>query len=369
MSPPVAGNAISLTQIERIVTLANRAPSGDNCQPWRFQWNGAVLTVRRDGRRAGFQLDHDGELSRLALGCVLEALSLAAAGEGLDLSIEETARDTQDGATWATVRLSPGAHPDPQDLELLRVLPERTTDRRLYRGGSENHPVFALLHEEAKRTPGCALHVCPHPPPELVDYICEVDGYVWRHEVFYRDVMRWIRFSHREVEATRDGVPWCAMGIDLPQGTIPRFSRSRLAHRFISGLGLHAISRAWVRRQLGSSAALLCLATREEGADAVAVGRLGLRLWLRLTQAGWGVHPFTLPAILARAAVRGSLPPPTRPEYAALFARGREVLARAFGLSHGELPVWMFRTGQSTSLPSHMRTLRLPTERLLTILR
>lgn len=352
------------------MTLANRAPSGDNCQPWRFQWDGTVLTVQRDGRRAGFLLDHDGELSRLALGCMLEALSLAAAGEGLGLTIEESAQDTRDGALWATVRLSPAARPpEPDELELLRALSERTTDRRLYRGGAEDHPVFASLHAEAARVPGCVLRVCHRPGTELLDYVCDVDGYVWRHEDIYLDVMRWIRFSQREVEAARDGVPWCAMGIDLPEGTVPRFSRSRLAHRLIRALGVQAVSRAWVRRQLTSSAALFCLAARPDGADAVAVGRLGLRLWLRLTQAGWGVQPFTLPASLARATVRGSLPPRTRPEDAALFTRGREVLASAFGLSHGELPVWMFRTGQSTPLPSHMRTPRLPTERLLTVVR
>jgi hypothetical protein len=369
MLSPATGNAISLAQIERIVTLANRAPSGDNCQPWRFQWDGALLTVRRDGRRANSQLDHDGELSRLALGCVLEALSLAAAGEGLSLSMEEAPHDISDGASWATVRLSPGASPASQELELLRALPDRTTDRRLYRGGPENHPVFALLHEEAARAPGCVLRVCHHPSAELIEYICDVDGYVWRHEVLYREVMQWIRFSRREVEATRDGVPWCAMGIDFPEGTVPRFSRSGLAHRLVRGLRLPALSRAWVRRQLNSSAALLCLAARADGADAVAIGRLGLRLWLRLTRVGWGVHPFTLSASLARATVRGSMPPPTRPEDTALFTRGRDVLARAFGLSRNELPVWIFRTGQSTPQPSHMRTLRLPTERLLTVLR
>ncbi|MFP2926913.1 hypothetical protein ACLESO_17285 [Pyxidicoccus sp. 3LG] len=369
MFHPVADNGISQAQVERMVTLANLAPSGDNCQPWRFRWDGAVLTVLRDGRRAGFELDHDGELSRLALGCVLEALSLAAAGEGLGLSIEATAHDTRDGATWATVRLSPGARaePQPQDLELLRALPERTTDRRHYRGGSESHPVFTRLQEEAARVPGCVLRVRPPSDPELLDYLCDVDGYVWSHEVLYRDVMRWIRFSHREVQATRDGVPWCSMGIDFPEGMVPRFSRSRLAHRLISGLGLHAMSRAWVRRQLGSSAALVCLAAPPGGADTVTVGRLGMRVWLRLTQADWGVHPFTLPASFARAAVRGSLPPVTRPEYAALFTKGRDVLSRAFGLSNGELPVWLFRTGESTPLPAHTRTLRLPTERLLTV--
>jgi hypothetical protein len=355
---------IAAPRVRRVVEAANHAPSGDNCQPWRFEWDGETLTVRRDAGRAAHVLDHDGDASRLTLGCVLEAIALAAAhGEGLRAEVDAAPESPRDGAAWARVRFTEGA-PEGGDEPLFRALPGRVTDRRTYRGGSLDHPVVAALRADGARAAGgVSLGITGDRSGQLVDYLAAVDGYVWQSDDVYRDVMKWMRLTHREVEATRDGVPWCSAGIDLPETAALSLSRAPFARRLAAGMGIELASRLWLRRQLASSAALVCVTARPP-VDLVAAGRLGLRAWLRLHDAGWGVQPLTLAALLAHAAGAGRLPPGTTPAQRALFEGGRAVLARAFGLGPDEAPVWMFRTGATSALPAHMRTRRLPAERI-----
>jgi hypothetical protein len=350
--PEVAGIAPSQAVVARIVAAAATAPSADNCQPWSFRWDGAELAISHDRARAEHVINHGDHLSYLALGGLLEALGLAAGAEGLVAHV----RRLFDGSWWARIRFAPGGVADDLALELGR----RCTDRRLYRGGSPAHEVFAAIRAEAERSPRAGAHVRA-PGDELAEYIAAADGYSWRHAACYRDFIRWVRFSQAEIDATGDGIPWKSLGIDLPALPGMSLARSPLFPVLIDRLGLGAAARLWLRRQLASSAAVLCFTVRAVGPEElVAAGRLAFRAWLHLSRAGFGVQPLTNPAIHIYNRAAGGLHPATRPELAELFRRGEGLLARAFGYPPGELPVWLFRTGLSPALPAHLRARRRP---------
>ena len=349
--------------LRRIVAAALTAPSGDNCQPWRYAWDGAVLQVTRDAERARHAVDHLGHASLLTLGCVLEAIALAAGQEGLGaearLSLDEP------GGRWASVRLSPGGgSADP----LAGAIARRATDRRLYRGGSLDHEVFAAIRGDAAAAGACGIRFVDRPSRELVDYIARADGYVLRHEEVYRDLLRWVRMSQREVEETRDGVSWRTSGLELPETRALALFRHPRAWSALNRVGLYRATPVLARLQIASSAALSCVTVRSRRPeDVVAAGRLAYRAWLRLNRAGHGVQPLTLASMLAYTSAVAELPAWVAPDLRALLRGGRGVLARAFGMGDEELPVWMFRTGISGPLPERLRTLRLPVDRVLTI--
>src|SRR3990167_10630915 len=67
--------------IERILTAANSAPSGENCQPWRFVVSGDTVDVylRPERDKSAYNWGQRGSL--MACGAALENLVLAA-GQG-----------------------------------------------------------------------------------------------------------------------------------------------------------------------------------------------------------------------------------------------------------------------------------------------
>ncbi|MEO7327095.1 MAG: hypothetical protein ABI193_00860 [Minicystis sp.] len=343
------------------MAAARWAPTVDNCQPWSFHWDGAALHIDHDTDRAAGVLNREGRLSCLSLGCVLEAVALAAGTEGL---AAEARTSLDEPSTWATVRFAPTSVPAD---DLAATMASRCTDRRLYRGGSPLDPVFDRLRGEALRFPDCGLYVVGPCPEELLRYIDETESYVWTHDDTYRDVMRWFRFSRAELEATGDGLPWNALGFDLPELGLFRLARSPLLPRLARGRGLSLVARAWLRLLITSSAALVCITVRSPQKEALSsAGRLAYRAWLHLNRRGFGVQPVTQHALLAYYHAIGALPSTVRPEFVERFRRGRGVFSRGFGYPPDELPVWVLRAGLSPSLSAHQRSLRRPLDRIFT---
>ena len=347
-------------QIERVVVAANTAPSADNCQPWAFSWDGEALAIGHDPGRATHVLDHLKRMSCLTLGGLVEAFTIAAARERAVARFELTPGTP--GAVWAKVRFEDGG----ATHELDSALEQRCTDRRAFAGGSLSAPVFEAIRREATDTPGCNVRFIERCSPELLSYLFHGDGYVWRHETVYRDLMLWVRFSRREIEATRDGAPWRCLGYDIPELPGLSIARSPLVQRLIAGGGLSVLPRLRLKSQLASAAGLYAVtAPSTSPLDLVSVGRRAFLIWLRLNRAGYGVQPISVQSVFAHSFAEGQPPPDTLPELIEVFRRGPEILARAFGAAAGEQVIWLFRTGISPAPPATLRTLRLPVERLL----
>ena len=187
------GERISSERVTRIAQAALSAPSGDNCQPWSFRWDGDELTVFHDAGRAAHVINHHHHGSLLTLGRVLEAMTIAAAAERFTAEARLAAQieRPEEGSPWLSVRFAAVESEAGDDAgELSGAIHGRRTDRRLFRGGSVSHPVFTAMRSAAAGRRGCGLHVINAPSRELTDYIAEADAYVWRQEDVYRDVMR-----------------------------------------------------------------------------------------------------------------------------------------------------------------------------------
>jgi hypothetical protein len=72
------------TPLERILDLARWAPSGDNTQPWRFEIvDDSHLIIRGNDTRDWCVYDLEGRASQIAVGALLETVTIAATGENL----------------------------------------------------------------------------------------------------------------------------------------------------------------------------------------------------------------------------------------------------------------------------------------------
>ena len=78
------------TPVERILDLARWAPSGDNEQPWEFEViDEHHLVVHGHDTCDWCLYDLDGRASQIAVGALLETISIAASREGLEASFEQ----------------------------------------------------------------------------------------------------------------------------------------------------------------------------------------------------------------------------------------------------------------------------------------
>jgi hypothetical protein len=360
--PKGKGAAISAEMLRRWVRGASLAPSGDNCQPWSFTWDGRVLGIFHSEFRARHALNRKQHASLVSLGAVLENIRIAASSDGFTV---ETAVHWENLATenaWAEVRFTAAVTvADP----LAEWIDRRATDRRRYRGGPIDAPCLKTILAETARQRGITARVVGL-TPTLIDYIAQCESYVWTHPGPHRDLMRWLRFNRKEAQMSRDGMHWRNLGVNLLQSRalylLAPWSRQRWANR----MGFVELRQKLVSAELRSSAGVLAFTAKSrEQKNLVDVGAAAQRAWLRLNAAGFGVQPLTLASLSVYDTVTGNMPAEISPGSRAHFEKGETVLRRELGLETGELAIWMFRFGLSSPLPEAARTLRRDVDSIL----
>jgi hypothetical protein len=121
-----------------------------------------------------------------------------------------------------------------------------------------------------------------------------------------------------------------------------------------------------LKAQISSSAALGCITVRDiHHQSLLQLGRLFLPAWVRLNMSRYGVQVMANPSLHVFQHVAGILPGDCPVENKRVFAEGEKILTKAFGLTKGDIPAWMFRTGISSPLPQEMKTLWLPLSKVV----
>jgi hypothetical protein len=204
---------------------------------------------------------------------------------------------------------------------------------------------------------------------DLLDFILSAESLVGKHSLIFPDTLPWIRFTRRELARTQDGLPWRGTGISIAEFPALYLMRSfPRTFQLFRKTGMDAIQKARIKRLLQSSSGLVCFSTFGDGLPALlSVGRLAMRLWLRLNQAGYGVQPLTISSLLMYNAKRGMLDPETQRLFGARYPAGEVLLKRDCAIPQGAEPVWLWRTGISDPLPVSWMTPRRDVESILEV--
>ena len=353
---------ISDEQVRRILADSVWAPSGDNCQPWKYIFEQDRLKIYHLPIRGEHPLNIAGAASLISLGCVLESIRVSASIDGFQSKVTFGSFPTDSDALWATVEFQEDPTLIPDSLAgFLRI---RATDRRLFKGGEISDQSL----ESVGSTPISSLYVTSNVNEGLIEAILSAEELMVEHDDVLPNVLKWTRMSMRSARETKDGLSWRNMGVqpwEVP--VLP------VIKHFPKSLGLFRSSmrkshRARVRQQLQSSAGLVCVTVKEANlTDLVGAGQLMMRAWLQLTSLGYGVQPLTFASLIPFAAHLGPSEFKRNVNWMSRLNRVRETVANAFQVPTGEKIVWMIRTGISDPLPENLRTFRQDVEKVLSI--
>ncbi len=345
---------------EDILKLALRAPSSDNSQPFYFRWRAEKLHIFHDEDRAFRRGNNANFASLLALGCLLECITIAASREGFRFDCCLTFDEEPKIGPWVEASFTADSQ---QADELLPGLAIRCSDRRLYQGGSLSDPVFEAVRADVARFDGCRLYFQDQPGESFLTYLGQCEAFLWDDPKAIPDVFKWVRWSDREAKETRDGVHWRGLAVPFLLSRLMKLAyKSERFRRFLRKTGAPLKSQRRVgREQIDSSAAVGCFtASQVSPRLLVTIGGAFLRTWVRLNMAGYGLQVMALPSLHVFQHAAGVIPTDYPETSKKAFARGKAVLQKSFGIPEEETPAWMFRTGKSSALPDNWRTYRRP---------
>jgi tRNA A37 threonylcarbamoyladenosine dehydratase len=354
------GPAISMELAEELALAGATAPSGGNCQPWKFVHKGDRILICLDRERAKSSLDPGGRYAFLALGAAAETMALKAHQLGWSASIEFTS-DTLDKDMVAAFRIMGRTEPDPNELSLSSAIDLRCTNRR----PSVDSRISA---DEIQTLQRSFLHFFSNvqcdiiSDPGTIDSIADLCGQAERirflnrtchYDMFVRE-MRW---HPDQVLGTKDGIDIETLELSLTDKTGLRVAADPKAMSLLrnwgAGRAMHKISAKTVR---ASSALAIFSIPSLDLQDAFTAGRSLQRFWLSATTLNMLVHPVGAPIFMGIHGLwdkQGILSHQEHKDASHILEQMKEIIG-----SKDKKPFFMVRLGKAG--PPSARSLRRP---------
>ena len=299
-----APRTLAQVDVERLVSDAILAPSGGNCQPWRFYWDGR-LHLFLDRARAHSLLDYNYFGGIAALGAVWENLQLSALQQGLELRARTfpLGEDSELAAAFTLQLLSKAAARRGQADSLYESVGLRHTNRKL----EGRQPLFDGELEQlsaSARSLGGEIRWLSDSAElaRIGELLGEGDRLRFLHREMHRQLMSELRFSADEALRTGDGISVGTLELSAADRVGLELSRSWEAMSLVKTWEAGDNLGKMARKQVAAAAAVgLLLMPKVRPLHFLRGGRAAQRVWLTATRLGIAFHPMTaLPYLFTR---------------------------------------------------------------------
>jgi molybdopterin/thiamine biosynthesis adenylyltransferase/nitroreductase len=296
--PPNLSIPVGLDLPQRLAAAGNLAPSGGNCQPWRFAWVDQRMELRVDPNRITNRLDVGWRGAYLALGAAAENMRVVAAADGRSMAVE-----TLNEAGELVVRVVSTRDNDGVDF-LARLAPSvtaRCTNRRkAFRMPLRPEHVDAL-EEAASVDAPCSWLRNPVDIHRYAVLLGEADRARYLTPSLHDDLIAELRFPEQGSEPPEDGIDLATLELEADDmAKLEIIRRGDVMAQLRSwGVG-RALTEATV--ELVDTSAAICAVTvnGRSDTDFVRGGQALQRLWLTATSLGIAVQPVAPAWVYAR---------------------------------------------------------------------
>lgn len=357
--------------IGQILDLARWAPSGDNTQPWRFEIiSDRHLLVHGSDTRRKVVYDLRGHASQLAIGVLLEHISIAASAYALsaEISYRDPLNAVPDEHPAFDVHFSDDSSivPDP----LLPFIKTRSVNRRALGTDpltpEEKDAITRDLGSQGLRyrviwLEGLSRRISM---ARIVQNSGKLRLTIPEAYEVHRHVIEWnARYSE-------DRIPDQALGLSssvlpLMRWVMGSWARVAFFNRFLGGTLIPRVQLDILPALFCSAHFLLVAPTAPKTLmDYVEAGRVLGRFWLGVARQGLQFQPEMTPLIF-RSYVHDAIAFSQAPGSMESANRIASSLDHLVGAENAEKAVFLGRIGRG--LPHRSRSLRLPVNTLLRI--
>lgn len=268
---------------EQFLADAVRAPSGDNCQPWRFEISGERIHIFNLPDEDTSLYNFEQGASLVAHGALIENLAISASHYGY-IARPELFPDPARPDLVAAVSITPAP---PQKDTLQPFIGSRTTNRRLYDGKPlDPHSRQALVRSVGNGL-GCSLFLTEAAQEKkiLCDTIGLNDRLVFEIRGLHSFLFDHMRWTVEEAERTADGLDLRSLELSFPDSLMFPLLKNWALVEILNRFGVSKIIGANARKLAGSAAAIgVITAIGDTPSDYISAGRCLERIWLEATR-------------------------------------------------------------------------------------
>ncbi|MCE9541693.1 hypothetical protein K8R03_04035 [Candidatus Kaiserbacteria bacterium] len=330
---------------------ALRAPSGENCQPWRFIVKGETVELWNRPERDTSPYNWGQRASYMANGAALENFCLAASERGAACDVRYF--PSTDITHIATIAISGQALPDP----LAAFIEARTSNRKAYAADPLSDSESMRLKNAAPGFMGEITLVDDSATLKTLGNIGAVNEEVMlTHKAIHHFFFSHINWTKEEDDKNSIGFYIETLELPPPARAGFRLLRAWSRARCMTALGMHKMVRSQNGATNAAAAAFGALSIPSlEPRAFVDAGRALERVWLTAAASGLSLQPLT-GVLFFRLLIQGGDDGTFSAAQRALITDSYDTAKAAFGI-HGNL-VFMFRVGRAEAPTA--RASRLP---------
>ena len=261
------------TDFIQIASYASKAPSGHNTQPWKFHITDSTITVLPNLDVALPVVDRNNRELFISLGCAVENLCIAASYFGytthiIECSIEAIILELTKNAL--TIEDS-----------LFHQIEKRQTNRNIYNGNKISDGILQQLQSIPKEN-GIQFYFTEINTPfanTITQYIMKGNEIQMADIAFKNELLSWMRFNKKQVEATHNGLSYLVFG----NPPLPRILARPIVSLFLKPNTQNKSDRKKID---SSSHFVVCATQRDTIEEWINLGRTLQRFLLKVTEIG-----------------------------------------------------------------------------------
>ncbi|MBL4656792.1 MAG: Rv1355c family protein [Flavobacteriales bacterium] len=289
--------------VETLIEAAITAPSGGNCQPWKYIWNKQkrILFLFFDTSRSLSLLDFENKASYLALGAASENLVLKAHALNLEVVLEKFPSEGNDKLV-AVFRFFQKFIPEIESKvekhdcdELEDAILKRSTNRTIGKRIEIDQKKLSHLRQIVKTIPGADLKILDNEQQilEMGEIMAKLDRILLTNKTTHQGFMKEIRWTPEEAEQTRDGVDIATIDLTLTEIAGFKMAKSWSVVKYLNLWKSGSAFEKLTRKSVAASSAIgLFTMPQYSSLDFYNGGRAVQRGWLAANQQNISIHPY-----------------------------------------------------------------------------
>lgn len=285
--PENFNNGIPEDILNYIITVGTWAPSADNCQPWKFVWDGNVLSLLKDPEKCGFFYDVNQESTYLTFGALLENISIAASHFGLKTQIE-LFPDGYDSDIIINLKfVVERIRQDP----LFPCVLSRCVNREPYGKKEIDQEIVAALKELVAQTSEAELIWIDNEKDKknLQKIVFDADRILFEEEKLHKGLFQWLNLDKGH---KKDGMNLDVLGLNYMQQFIFPLMSDWKKMQFMNKFGASRMAALNSVKLLKSSPAYGLIAMKNRKPESYVLGgRIMERFWIKANSLGLSLQP------------------------------------------------------------------------------
>ncbi|MCP4603494.1 MAG: Rv1355c family protein [Proteobacteria bacterium] len=357
------GKELSRENLRTIVAHGIWAPSGGNCQPWRFEFRDGRLLCIHDIERSLSFLDYEHLATYLAFGAAVENMILTARSMEFEPSVRVFPK-AGDPSCVCEMTFKHGAQPADSELELLEQVPLRVTNRKLGERVPLSDEDAHALYEAAQVSYGNLQLLTKDDELDAIGKLLgEGERLRFLHKVMHQEMMSEVRWRPEEVEETRNGLDIATLELSPADVAGMRLVRSWGSMKFLSKLGGGRALEKPSQKAIRAASAVGLITADGIGPESYFKGGQAMqRVWLTAAARGFAFQPMTAITYLFARLEHGGGDGLSKKEHTTLTELRRRY-RELFKHKGNQAEAMLFRISRAE--PPSARSLRRPVDDVL----